>query len=182
MSTGNKDKDGFTQFSGDMFGKTLAQKLVPVADRLRDINTQLGTRAYLVRIVRLQWSGGRRGVGREFVVSDIPITPTPLVRDLSPLLEELTPVGLNETGTLQVTEISGRFTEEILLGIDPTGNEPDDNEQVLYEIEFPRPNGQDSVRRRFGISAAPTFQPTQFQWTLQITKVDEDRTFLGDPQ
>ena len=180
MSSQNKDKDGFTQFNAGMFSNTLAQKLVPVADRIRDIFTQFGTRPYLVRIIRTKWSGGKRGFGRESVLSDTAITPTPKVTDLAGITEILTPIGLEEQGSILVTEISGRFTEAILQGNDPVGNEPDVDENIFYEIEFPRPDG--SVRRRFGIRAAPTFKPTQLQWMITLEKQDENRDGIGDPR
>lgn len=162
-----------------MIGKTLTRRLIPVADKLRDLHTRFGGRVYNVRIIRTQWSGGSRGVGRETITSVTDIRPTPRVMDLSSLQEITTPIGLNESGSVQVNQISGRFTEEILLGIDPELKQPPRNENIFYEIEFPRADGKSSTKRRFHIRAAPSYDPYGFQWSITLEKADEDRDREG---
>lgn len=180
MASGRtKDKDGFTVVEPGMIGKTLSQKLVPVADKVRDLHTRFGGRVYNVRIVRTRWSGGKRGVGTESIIDITYIRPTPRVVDLTSLQEITTQIGLNEAGSIQVTQISGRFTEEILLGIDPELKEPPVNENIFYEIEFPRSDGRAAKKRRFHIRAAPSYDPYGFQWSVTLEKADEDRDRAG---
>lgn len=173
----------FTSLKTGEQKNTLAHKLIPVADRLRDLHTKFGGRTYKVKIIRTKWSGGRRGIGEEYVTSELIILPTPLVVDLSSLQEVLTPVGLNEVGSVQINEISGRFSEEQLRGLDSNGVEIPNDEQVYYEIEFPRiRDGKSPIRRRFIISQAPNYSPYSFQWRITLSKVDEDRNALGETQ
>ncbi len=170
-----KDKDGFTVVTPGMLGQTLTRKLVPVVDKIRDLHTQFGGRVYNVRIIRTRWDGNRRGIGKECIVSSIDIRPTPRVVDLTTLQEITTPIGLEETGAVNVNQISGRFSEEILLGIDPDLKEPAPDENIFYEIEFPRVDGRPGTRRRFHIRAAPNYDPYGFQSSITLEKADENR-------
>src|SRR5581483_8497539 len=73
---------------------TLIDQLTPTVDCLRDLQTQLGARQYEVTLVWTRWTGGERGVGDEYVVTALPMLPTPLVSDLdSTLRRELQSIG-----------------------------------------------------------------------------------------
>jgi hypothetical protein len=161
--------------------RTLAQRLIPVADRLRDLFTRFGLRPYKVRIVRIRWTGGSRGVGTPLVERELDLLPTPLVQDLSTMTEIVQPIGLDEIGMISVSEISGRFKEDELRFLDASGRPPDDDEEVFYEIEFPLPNGT-SIKRRFYLRAAPHYFASRFQWQVRLEKAHEDRDRIGDPQ
>jgi len=176
----SKDKDGFTVVAPGMLGKTLTRKLVPVVDKVRDLHTKFGGRVYNVRIIRTRWSGNARGVGKEAITSITDVRPTPRVVDLGSLQEVTTLIGLDEAGSVSVNQISGRFTEEILLGVDAAQRQPALNENVFYEIEFPRVDGKPGVKRRFHIRAAPNYDPYGFQWSIVLEKADEDRGNMGD--
>jgi hypothetical protein len=177
MASGrSKDKDGFTIVEPGGLGKTLATKLIPVADKIRDLHTVFGGRVYTVSIYRTRWSGGSRGLGDETIIFKQDIRPTPRITDLGTLTQILNPTGLDESGTIQLSEISGRFTEDSLLGIDTEGREPLESDHVFYEIEFV---GRPSVRRRFGLRSAPNYKPYQFQWFITLQKLDEDRARDG---
>lgn len=161
---------------------TLAQKLIPVADSIRNLNTRFGLRPYKVRIVRVRWSAGVRGRGVPDVVDELDLLPTPIVQDLNTLTEILTPVGLNEVGVVSVAEISGRFTDDQLRFLSKDGVEPGPDEEVFYEIEYPEPDRGTSVKRRFYLRGAPYYAAGQFQWRLRLIKADEDRDRIGDPR
>ena len=177
MASGRtKDADGFTVVEPGGLGKTLANRLIPVADKIRDLHTVFGGRVYTVTIYRTRWSGGRRGLGDETLIFQQPIRPTPRITDLGTLTQVLNPTGLDDAGTIQLTEISGRFTEDSLLGIDSEGREPLETDHVFYEIEFV---GRPSVRRRFEIRSTPSYKPYQFQWQITLQKTDEDRARDG---
>lgn len=171
----------FTVLSGEDLKCTLARKLIPVVDRIRDLNTQFGLRPYIVRIIRTRWSGGQRGDGVENVVYEAPILPTPLISDLSGLTEIVQPVGLDEVGAIVVSEVSGSYTEDYLLGRGSAGESIPADEQFYYEIEFPRPGNQPGERRRFFPRSAPTYQPARFQWTVTLERSHEDRSRSGEP-
>lgn len=169
----------FTKMTGKDLAKTLTAKLTPVVDMLRDLRVQFGQRPYSVRIVRTRWSGGRRGIGEEFVSYEQDLLPTPKVADLGSLQEVLGPVGLDEVGGLVLTEISPRYTEDNLRGTDELGNGPEPDEQVYYEVEFPRYDGLDGERRRFVLRTSPTFKPEQFQWEVRLERSHAERTRQG---
>ena len=160
---------------------TLAQRLIPVADNIRNLFTRFGLRTYKVRIVRVRWSDGRRGRGVPQVVAEKDILPTPLVQDLSGITEILNPIGLDEVGTITVSEISGRFTDDELRFLAEDGEPPGPDEEVFYEIEFPDPDGnRDSVKRRFLLRGAPYYNAGRFQWQIRLERVNEDRSRDGD--
>lgn len=161
---------------------TLAQKLIPVADNIRNLNTRFGVRPYKLRVVRVRWSGGRRGRGVPSIEHEMDILPTPMVQDLSTLTEVVNPIGLDETGVVGVSEISGRFTEDQLRLATDAGDPPDPDEEVFYEIEFPQSADKSSIRRRFYLRGAPYYDAGRFQWQLRLEKANEDRARNGDPR
>lgn len=164
-------------------GSTLAQKLIPIADNVRNLFTRFGMRPYKVRIVRVRWSGGKRGRGAPHVARSIDLLPTPLVEDLSALTEVLEPIGVDETGVVTVSEISGRFTDDQLRYLSDDGAPPGPDEEVFYEIEYPQPDGAGGdVVRRFTLRGAPDYKAGRFQWSVRLEKANEDRSRQGDPR
>jgi len=177
--------EAYTDLSGVDLRNTLARRLIRVADSVRDLYTRFGGRPYEVRIIRTRWSGGRRNIGEEILTSNTVILPTPLVSDLTSLTEIVQPVGLDEIGGIQVSQISGRYTEEQLLGRYPDGSPPEPDEQVFWEIEFPLTGacaGDDagSPKRRFIPRSAPYYSAFGFQWTVGLERSHEDRARNGD--
>lgn len=158
---------------------SLARTLVGTADDLRDLYTRFGLRPYRVRIIRTRWTGGSRGVGEEYLTWSLEIAPTPLVSDLTSLQEVLQPVGLDEVGSLQLSEVSGRFSDENLRGLDVDGTPPADDEQVFYEIEFPRADGKPGEKRRFFLRSAPHYRADSFEWVVTLERAQENRDRRG---
>ncbi len=175
-------KDGYTVPDAATLKCSLAQKLIPSVDRIRDIYTRLGARPYRVFIVRTRFAGPRQGMGVEQVVSELELLPTPLVVDMRGLSEMVTPVGVNEQGIVQLQYISGRYTEEMLLGIGSTGQPLPANETVYYEIIFFRRDGGPPERRRFVRDAVPTYNALQFQWQVNLVSALENRSRDGTPE
>jgi hypothetical protein len=170
----------FTDFRGGGIADTLAQELVPVADELRDLRVQFGLRPYMVHVVRTRWSGGRRGVGQEVVVSDTAILPTPLISDLTGLGLTVTPAALDEVGQITLSEVSGAYTEDQLLGWSDAGERPGPDEQVFYEVEFLLPGGGPGERRRFSTRSAPYYQADRFQWVMTLARASDARSRTGE--
>lgn len=171
----------FTDPTAMQLDRTLGQRLIPVADRVRDLHTKFGLRPYKVRVVRMQWASGERGRGLPVVAKELDILPTPLVQDLSTMMEIVQPVGLDEVGTIIVSEISGRFTDDDLRFAGSDGSSPGPDEEVFYEIEFPRtPDGLPGDKRRFFLRAAPMYFAARFQWQVRLEKAHEDRMRNGD--
>lgn len=170
----------FTDLRPGDFPKTLAGRLICTADNVRDLYTRFGLRPYKVRIIRTRWTGGRRGQGEEFITHERPIRPTPLLADLGAISQIVNPIGLDEVGGVQLSEITGTFTDDDLRGLDSAGTPPEPDEQVFYEIEFPRSDGQPGERRRFFLGAAPMYQADQFQWIVRLERAHEGRDRRGD--
>lgn len=175
-----KTAAGFTAVDAASASCTLARKLIPTVDRLRDLYTQFGLRPYTIRIIKTRWSGGLRGRGVEEITFERILDPTPLVTDIGGVAEIVTPIGLNESGTIRVAQISGRFTEDMLRGHDSIGTPPSLDEQVFYEVEFPNPGNGDSFRRRFTLRAVPMYFASRFEWVISLEKQDEDRARNGE--
>jgi hypothetical protein len=174
--------DGYTVATPELLKNSLSQQLVPVVDAARDIATQLGARPYRVRLVRTRWSGNRRGVGIESVLFVMEIVPTPKVIDLNTVAEIVTPIGPTEIGLVQLQQVSGRYTEDMLVGVDPNGNIPGDADEVYYEIEFFRRDGKPSDKHRFAIAALPYYNATKVQWNVTLDAQVEKRRRDGRPK
>lgn len=174
------DKPKFTVLSGERLAKSFASSLISTADSIRDLYVQLGMRTYLVSIVRTGWTGGRRGIGVEYLKEEIEILPTPRLTTLDSVTEILQPVGLDEIGSVMLSEISGRYTEDELLGRYRDGILIPKDEQVFYEIHFPQKDGNPGIRRRFVTRAAPYYSASRLQWSIQLDRSHEDRSRNGD--
>jgi hypothetical protein len=172
----------FSVLDGQALGNTLLFKAIPLADKLRDLRTRLGERPYRVRILRTRWSQGQRGRGQEMVVWEQMLLPTPLISDLTGVATVVNPVGLDEIGSIMLSQISGEYTEDNLMGKGTDGSLPDLSEQVFYEIEFPRLDGKPGERRRFTPHSAPSYKPTKFQWTINLERAHMARDRAGDPR
>jgi len=170
----------FTDPTGMQSSQTLARKLIPIVDSIRDLATKFGTRPYKVRVVRARWSSGQRGVGTPVIERALDILPTPLLQDMSGITEIVQSVGLDEIGGVSVSEISGRFTDEELRFCQPDGTPLGPDEEVWYEIEFPRPDGKPGDLRRFYMNAAPMYFASRMQWTIRLEKAHSDRGRRGD--
>lgn len=171
-----------TLLAGRDLACTPGQQLIGVVDRLRDLRSQFGLRPYLVTIVREQWSGGRRGVGVATVTGVLNILPVPKVMDLTSLSEVSSPGGITEEGNLLVTEISGAYSEDVLMGNDAEGRPPDPDANVFWEIAFTRPDGGQSAPRRFAPASAPHYDAEGFGWQVRLERARPDRRRDGSPQ
>lgn len=173
----------FTQLNGIDLSRTLARQLISTVDSVRDLATQLGFRPYAVHMVRTKWSGGERGIGQEFVISDEPLLPTPLLLGLDGVSRIVQPVGLDEVGGCQLTQISGRYAEGFLTGTDEDGNAVDPDVQYYFEIIFPTPGSilDGAPRRRFYAANAPTYDASKFEWRVTLQRSHSDRRNDGSP-
>lgn len=173
---------GFFKVTSQSLQGTLARKLIPVADQLRNLYSVFGLRPYVVRIVQTQWSAGIRNQGTEQVISSMDLLPTPLLSDLTGVAEINTAIGLDEIGEVMVSQISGRYTEDQLRGFDASGHPIEKDESFYWECEFPTPGDGQGERRRFTIKAVPMFWSDKFQWTVRLEKARMDRSRDGTPR
>jgi hypothetical protein len=171
----------FTEVTSSQAKKTLVRRFIGLADSLRDLLTKFGLREYRVSIIRVEWSGGKRGRGMPVVLSEKVILPTPKISSFDALTEFVQPVGLDELGSVELSQISGSFTEEDLRGTSNEGDNIPPDQEFYYEVEFFPHNGP-SQKRRFFPRSAPTYFPGRLQWTIRLEKANEDRDRGGDPE
>lgn len=161
---------------------SIGRRLVPVADRLRDIRVRFGLRPYLIRMIRTKWSGGARGAGVETVTDVHEILPVPKLISLDSLQEIASVVGADEVGSVILSEISGRYTEEILKGQNPDGAPLATDERLYYEVEFIKPDGTPGDKRRFNLKGIPTYEAEKMQWVIRLDKARDGRDRQGNPR
>lgn len=172
----------FTEVTTKQAKSTLARDFIGLADDLRDMLTQFGLRTYVVRTVRVQWSGGKRGRGTPIVIAEDSILPTPKIATFDGMQELVQSIGISEVGSVELTQISGRYTEEQIRGFSEAGEPLPQDQEFFYEIEFfPNDNGP-SKKRRFNVKNAPTYYPGKLQWQVRLEKSNDDRARGGDPQ
>ena len=176
------NRRGFSELSPAQYQQTLVAEFVPLADELRDMLTSFGMRPYTVHLVRIHWSGRERYEGTATVIADDPILPTPKLTSLDALAEVLHVIGLDEHGSVQVSQISGSYTEDDLRGQGAGGEPVAATDEFFYEIMFPRPDGLPGERRRFSLSGTPIYDAGRLQWTVRLEKADQDRTRDGSPR
>lgn len=178
------DGEKFTVLNTEgAFRRTLAQRLRPTADKLRDLLTRAGLRPYIVRLIWTQWSGGMRGYGGvEEIFKEEMLLPTPKVVNIESLDSTVQATGIEEFGIVEVTQISGRYTENFLRGLSEAGDEIADDQQFFWEIEYPNENGTfPGIKRRFSLASAPEYQPGKFGWKVKLDKAIENRSANGTP-
>ena len=93
----------------------LVDDLAGLIDDLRtDLHTDFGVRAFRVYTVKRTWDGEAIGDGNAVEV-ETEITPQPWVQPWG-LFNKLEPCGIDEAGTVTVTEVSITYTEPELVG------------------------------------------------------------------
>lgn len=95
---------------------TLAHRLAPRVDRLRQIATKVGIRSDRVFLIWTKYTGVERGEGEEPELARVEILPTPRVSDLTAIQMNPTSGGVLEAGSVRVDRISARFNDDILQG------------------------------------------------------------------
>jgi hypothetical protein len=164
---GNRPR--FTLPTAQLAASNPLRKLVNVVDKARDLAVRIGTRPYAVRIVRTRWSGGYRGGGVEVLESAVDILPVPRVASIDALTRKPDRIGIMDAGTIQISGISGAYTEDDLALTTAGGGSEDDAVSTWWEVEFIRPDGGASKRRRFSVAAAPSYDASALGWTVQLT-------------
>jgi hypothetical protein len=166
---------------------TLAGRLVPVADLLRNLLAKTGIRIYRVFIVHAYWTGPRRGVGDQIIASRRELLPMPRVRDLNAVRRNLLAAGLTEEGDIIVDQISARYTEDDLSCRTPDNIDPQIPRTSLktvefwYEIQENRASQPSPPIRRFSPPVAtPMLSRGGLAWTVVLTKQGEDRGRRGE--
>ena len=134
----------------------------------------MGIRPYHVHLLKLSWTGQVRGDGQVTEIERTEILPVPKVADLSSIQLQLQSVGLDEAGSVQVSEISGRYTEFQLCGRGPAGEELDPNQEYMWEIVWARDDKTTPIYRRFHAQNVPSYNASTFQWTVTLVRASTE--------
>lgn len=167
--------------------RTLAQKLAPLADRMRQLNTRFGIRPYRVFMNWTLWNGEEAGQGHEELKRRVEILPTPLVKSLDALAFSAWHAGTLQVGSVKVSEVSVvQYSEDQLRGLDPrvipgldltgvnvTIPEPWD---FFYEVVEDGRAGPIPDRPRFRLANTPFRQAEKMQWTFMLERTERQRT------
>jgi hypothetical protein len=146
-------------------------------DRGRCLLTSAGARPWRVFIVKYQWSGGDIGRGDPRKVKVVEITPRPIVVDESALQNRSFAFGQAKEGRIWLKEISTRYHEEDLdILFKPLSR----GEEVFIEtIQDEEWGGKAPIRRDYKPFTTPELRPTEGQWIMQLTNIDDERTKDG---
>lgn len=95
---------------------TLAHRLSPTVDRLRQRLTTFGLRSDRVFLVWTTFSGAARGEGDERELARVELLPTPRVSDMTAINFQPYAAGILPNGVLRIDRISNLYTEDQLRG------------------------------------------------------------------
>ena len=165
--------------------RSLANRLYPIADRLRQFCTTFGIRPYRVFLVWTTFDGDERGEGTEREIARHELLPTPKIAELTSLAENAYSAGVLSTGTLRVDKISAGFTAAELTGLAVPGmnQQPDMPPRVdfWYEVREDGRGTDQPVPLRFRLSGVPYRAAGKVSWTVMLERQDEATGMDGVP-
>jgi hypothetical protein len=82
---------------------------------------------------------------------------------------------------MNISEISPRYTEWQLLGLNPDGSAIAENETFSWEISLSRGDSGDKKRRRFMVQGVPGYNASRLEWTVRLIRAGSDRAAGGNP-
>jgi hypothetical protein len=164
---------------------SLAERLGPSIDRIRQIGVRLGDRPYRVFLVWTQFGGAQRGEGTERLYRRVEIVPTPVVADLTGLNRQAFSAGVFAVGSIRVSEISvAVFDEDVLYGraLPPNDRVPGDGTldsldqrfDFYYELYTDARDERMPRRHRFRLSSPPFLDADNVQWVVRLDRIDDD--------
>jgi hypothetical protein len=158
-------------------GRTLIDKLVGKADKIRQLATKLGIRPYRVFLVHSGWTGEERGEGRERELSRVELLPTPRVSPLDAVSRVPFHAGAYPVGSIRVDEISMRYTEDQLngLGYPRTGaDEVPERFDFWYELVEDGRSGGPVRPQKYRILGQPFRNAEQVFWAVALERISDD--------
>lgn len=167
--------------------ESVANRLGGVADRVRQIATNLGVRNYRCFLHWTKWTGKERGDGFEETIELLEILPTPLVKSLDSVTFSIFHAGTVPEGSVRVDEISLRWTEDELRGFRiptyGTCEEPielregDSLKQpfdFFYEVVEDGRGDRPPTRNRFRLMNKPFRRADMVMWSLMLERSSPD--------
>lgn len=179
---------------------TLAHRLGPRVDRLRQLSTRFGLRPYRVFLTWTRAQGAAVGRGDEAVVARVEILPTPRVTDMTALARRPWSVGQLPEGTVRVDRVSVLFTADNLSGLVipsdpprriPTGQlvggtalvpKTDPQIDFFYEVVEDGRGDDPSRRERFRLFGQPYRDAGGISWVVLLEAASDPTDRAGKPR
>lgn len=182
--------------------RSIANRLAPTVDRIRQLNTKLGERPHRVFLTWTRWTGEARGEGAEELVGQLEVLPTPRVDSLDSVSFSMFSGGTLPVGSIRVSEISvATFTEDLLCGrripdearccrdvpdergavvphtapIDGRSEEVPFPFDFFYEVVEDGRGDPHPVRNRFRLLSKPFRRAGKVDWMIMLEREDPDR-------
>lgn len=160
--------------------RSLANRLVGPADRLRQFATRLGVRPYRCFLVWTKFTGDERGEGDELLIARIELLPTPKLSELTGIQLLVYGGGNLPTGSLRIEKVSETFTEGQLMGRQIPGREPGveipQPVDFFYEIVEDGRDLQVPIPTRYRLFGVPYRAAGKVSWTLLLERQDDAPT------
>lgn len=167
--------------------RSLAQRLAPRVDRIRQLSTRFGLRSRRVFLVWTKFTGAERGEGREREIRRIELLPTPKVSDLTSLA--LTPyaAGILPVGSIRLDYVSALLSEELLRGKLPPADEKigapiEEPFSFFYELVEDERTSDAPARAKFRLFGTPWRKEGDVKWNIVLERISEDRRPDGSSQ
>ncbi len=157
--------------------RSLANRLSPTVDRLRQLATNLGLRSRRVFLVWTTFDGGQRGEGDEQLIAKIELLPTPKVSELVGQQFLGYAGGVLPTGSLRIEKVSAGFTEAQLMGREIPGVPGLTTIPQPYDFFYEMiEDGRDLLRpipMRYRMFGSPYRKEGSVSWTLLLERQQE---------
>jgi len=165
--------------------QSLANRLRPTVDRVRQIATDVGVRNYRVFLVWTTFDGESRGEGTERELARVEILPTPKIGELTSLGQNPYAQGFTAVGSLRLERISAGYTESQLRGLEVPGrgqvlNVPS-NIDFWYEIREDGRGQDQPVPTRYRLASSPYRAAGRVAWSVMVERQDEATQLDGLP-
>lgn len=165
--------------------RSLANRLGPTADRLRQFATKFGIRPYRFFLVWTVFDGEERGEGTERELARIELLPTPKIGELTSLQEAAFSTGTLSTGVLRLDKISLKFTTAALRGLEiPTEGQKlnmPPKVDFWYEMREDGRGGDTPIPLRFRLNGEPFRRAGSVSWSVLLERQDEATQVDGEP-
>lgn len=157
--------------------RTLGARLSRVADRVRQIATNLGARPYRCFLVWTRWTGEERGEGAAVEVARTEILPTPMVESLDAVTRGPFASGAYPVGSVRLREVSLSFAATLLEGKQlPDGSRVDtipNPWDFWWELVEDGRHEVDPEPMKFRLLAPPVNDAENVQWILALERVEQ---------
>lgn len=171
--------------------RSLAQRLGPRVDRVRQLATRFGIRPLRVFLVWTKSQGAVAGRGDEEIIARVELLPTPRVSNITSIARRPWSGGQLPEGTTLVDRISSSFTADNLSGLaipsEPvrprvmnqrvggTALVPNTDPQVdfFYEIVEDGRGDDPSRRLRYRLYAEPARDAGMVQWSVLLESASD---------